>query len=653
MIRPSYAIKLAKTKLKTKKLLLIVTIGISALVFGVITAGILMATGVSRSTDSYLRTALNEQYLVSTSPVIPNEVYGYGSMGETPSDDLKAHLLNLQKQYINEQEKLAAEYGTTFNVDMLDPVLKPDPFGNKDTLGNVKEVINRQSPVYQQLYVAELQDKWLASTNATIADLKKAADAKGATAYYQNRNASISYVDTFYLPGGKEDLNKVVNPDIPSFDAVQSSIYMFTDQTLVERYVLPENQARQDNTSAIPVIITKEEAIKLFGDKLGLTSEPNSPAEKIAWMKALQEKINGHTYQACYRNSSEVGLIQEAMRQNQTTNREDDAEIPTVTYKLPTSVCSPVTIEKDNRTEAQKTADARYETYQKATVAHSQPITQLLTFQVVGIMPAPAAYANLDNLPALVDSLLSSQYQSGAFIPRQLYEKLSETDQHKDILQSSVDSFGLSSKRFIEAGVVPTIISFSSAADAKSFIDTYTCPGYDQGGCKKPWMSQVYGAMNYRLVDDIGERVAGIARLVLPIAAVVAIIIMSFTMTRVIIDSRHETAVFRALGAKRRDIASIYLTYSALVASLVAVCSLILGFIVALVVQILYRNDVADYAKVAYGVFNEPDTFSFIGVDSILLSLIVAVVLAVGFIAVVPPLIRNVRRSPIRDMRDD
>ena len=65
-------------------------------------------------------------------------------------------------------------------------------------------------------------------------ELRKIADAKGAVAYYQNRYASISYGDTVYLSGGKEDLSKVLNPDIPGSDAIQNSSYTFTDQSLIK-----------------------------------------------------------------------------------------------------------------------------------------------------------------------------------------------------------------------------------------------------------------------------------------------------------------------------------------------------------------------------------------------------------------------------------
>jgi hypothetical protein len=574
-------------------------------------------------------------------------------MAESPSGELRTHLLDLQKQYIDDQKKLAAQYGVSFDESTVEPVLQPSPFGIKDELGNVKEVINRDSPAHK-LYTAELQDAWLASTRATNKELRKVADANGATAYYQNRGASISFVDTLYLAGGKEDLSKVVNPDMPGSDAVQNSSYVFTDQSLVKRYILPGNQARRNNTAAIPVVITKREAVKFFGKTLHLADEPSDPSGKIAWMKTLQEKINGLTYQACYRSDAERGRIQEAMRQNQAVGENGTAQVPDITYALPTDICSPVSIEKDSRTTAQKVTEAKIEKYQKASGTYSQPITQFLTFQVVGIMPNNTSMAvGTDNLPSLIDSLLSAQYQDSAFIPSQLYNELPEAYRYKDILQSSIDSFGLSSEKFSKAGVVPTIVAFSSSSQARSFMDTYTCVGYDSDRCNKLWMSQVYGPMNYLLIDDISDRIGKIARIVLPIAVVLAAIIMSFTMARVIIDSRRETAVFRALGAKRKYIVRIYITYSILVALLIAVCSFVIGFAAALTLQVIYRDDIADYVKVAYGVFNEPDTFTLIGVNGVLLGLAVAVILVIGVAAVIPPLLRNVRRNPIRDMRDE
>ena len=124
-------------------------------------------------------------------------------------------------------------------------------------------------------------------------------------------------------------------------------------------------------------------------------------------------------------------------------------------------------------------------------------------------------------------------------------------------------------------------------------------------------------------------------------------------MARVIIDSRRETAVFRALGAKRRDIASIYLAYSLIVALYISAFMLTLGFGIALIVNHLYSGNATDIAQIAYGSFNTIASFRLIGVNLLLLGALTLCVFAISLIAALPPLWRNVRRSPIRDMRDE
>ncbi len=647
---------LARAKLRSKKVLLSVTVVLASLVFGIIITGMIVVTGASRSANTYLQAALGGKYLVAVNPIIPDEILGYGSMTETPSDTLKAHLTDLQKQYIAEQEKLAKQYDVAFNSESIDPILKANPFGAKDAFGNVTQVINRDAPAYQ-MYVLELQNEWLKTASNSFTDLKKLAGVDGATTYYQNQRSSLGYANAMYLTNGKEDLTKIGQPlstDYTSF--IQNSAYTFTDQSLINRYVLPENAARQANKKAIPVVVTAQEATKLFSEQIGIPKEPSDAAGKIIWMKALQEKLNGLTYQACYRSPGEIALIQQTMQQNQTDTSMNSSLASmqsSIMYNLPTSTCAPVTIKKDSRTTAEKQADANLEAYQKAAGTYQPQITQLLTFQIVGIMPLGSQTdGKYNDIPSLITGLLGSQYQDGAFIPTQLYTQLSVTEQHKDILQYSTSVRGENVQKLVDAGITPAIISFPSAASAKKFINTNTCLTMDESSCKKPWTSQLYGP-NYLLTDDISKKVGDIAKLVLPIALIVAAIIMSFTMARVIIDSRHETAVFRALGAKRIDIMRIYLIYSVMVAVLVAIFSFLIGTGGAVTIELLYGPEITDQAKVAYGVFDSLGKFSLIGVDGMLLGIVAAAILLVGILAVLPPLIRNVRRNPIRDMRDE
>lgn len=648
---------LARTKLRAKKVLLIVTIIIASLLFGVIIMSTLVATGASKSARSYLESALGGKYLVSVNPVIPTDVMGFSSVFDAPSDELKAHLLELEKQYIAEQEALAKEYGVEFDSDAIEPIIQPSPFDLKDEFGNVVETLNRNSPVHQR-YVQELQDEWLKTTKSTIPELKKRANTFGATEYYQNQHATTSYMNTTYLGSGeaKEDLMKVVQPQPPGGNpteiAVQNSYYTLIDQALIERYMLPENELRAAGTMAIPVVIAKDEATKMFGEQLGLAEEPSDAKGKIAWVKTLQEKMNGLTYKACYRSSGEISLIQQVMRNNQTIKPEVSIE-PPVTYQLSEEACMPVRTTKDDRTSSEKQAAANREAYQKAAGTYQPRDTQLLTFQVVGIMPTDSMnYTNdFTNVSEVMNGILGAQYYGGAFIPRQLYERLPAQHQHADALFNTNSEYFIQEKKLIEAGVEPAIVSFTSAEAAKRFIDSETCFSLDSN-CEKLWTSQLYGP-NYLVIDDINKKVIDIARLALPIALGIAIVITSFTMTRVIIDSRRETAIFRAIGAKRIDIMRIYLTYSVLVALLVAGFAFVLGIAGAVGVELFYGPEVTSYAKVAYGVFDGLGSFSLIGFDVRLLGAIGVAIVAVGLAAVLPPLLLNVGRSPLRNMSDN
>jgi hypothetical protein len=654
------ALTLARTKLRTKKVLLIVTVVLASLVFGVIIAGATVITGATNSAQTYLKSSLDNRYLVELNPVIPDAVNGFISTDTAPSSSLKTTLLTLQDQYISQQKALAKQYNVTFDSTSILPIFKPSPFGTKDSVGQVQQVIDTTSPVWQ-LYVNQLQAAWLKTANNTLSDLKVAAGKYGANNYYQNSYGTISYSNAQYLASGSEDITKY-GQQPSTYDAstsVRNSAYIFTDQSLINRFILPENSKRQQNTSAIPVVVTAQESIDLFGKQLSIGKQPTSAADQITWMKDLQNKINGQTYQVCYRSTGQTALIQQTMQQTvaaETQTKDNPYTPPALTYNLPTSNCGDLTVKKDNRTTAQINTDANTEKYEKANGTYKPVTSQLLTFQVVGVMsianttPGSNSYASVS---AFVNALLGVNYYNGAFIPNQMYSQLSSDNQHKDILQDFNGSYaGFNDKAFLDAGVGDKIVAFPSVQQAQDFINNDTCYTQDSSGCNRPWTSQIYGS-NYLLINDFTKLIGSVVRIALPIALAIAAVIIWITMARVIIDSRHETAVFRALGAKRIDIVRIYVGYSFIVSLIVALFALILGGVGAVVVEALYGAQTTNYAKVAYGTFDQLQPFSFIGINIYLIVLVIAAIIVISLIATLPPLIRNVRRNPIRDMRDD
>ena len=77
MIRFRHAVLLSNTKLKSKRLLLTVSIIISSILFAALIAGIIIFTGAQKSALSFVQKANEGVYRVEVNPVLPNDIYSY------------------------------------------------------------------------------------------------------------------------------------------------------------------------------------------------------------------------------------------------------------------------------------------------------------------------------------------------------------------------------------------------------------------------------------------------------------------------------------------------------------------------------------------------------------------------------------------------
>lgn len=122
---------------------------------------------------------------------------------------------------------------------------------------------------------------------------------------------------------------------------------------------------------------------------------------------------------------------------------------------------------------------------------------------------------------------------------------------------------------------------------------------------------------------------------------------------KIIADSRRETAVFRALGAKRFDIAQIYLTYSFIIATIVYLIAGVIGVLAAFYLNTRMSPSMSVAAVLAYNAKDTSKQFTFYGLDLWQMLLIFGLVICAATISTVIPLFGNLRRNPIKDMRDE
>ena len=163
----------------------------------------------------------------------------------------------------------------------------------------------------------------------------------------------------------------------------------------------------------------------------------------------------------------------------------------------------------------------------------------------------------------------------------------------------------------------------------------------------------LFRSSNYLILDEIGKLFNQIASVALPTVLGLAIIIIWFTVSRIIAENRKETAIYRAMGAKRRDIACIYIIYVVIVALRIAIASLILGIATAFAIANTYGKNLTDTAATAFGTVGSAPQFSVFSLESPIIIAVVSSIFIVSLISSIQPLLRNMRRNPVQDIRDN
>ncbi|MDB5168644.1 MAG: LolC/E family lipoprotein releasing system, transrane protein, partial [Candidatus Saccharibacteria bacterium] len=276
------------------------------------------------------------------------------------------------------------------------------------------------------------------------------------------------------------------------------------------------------------------------------------------------------------------------------------------------------------------------------------PEHYLTTFQIVGIMHAQP-YSNYNaSVESYIKNLLSPQdYSMSAIIPLQLYEKLPDNLK----IDSRIALPSTASQEEQTKNFAMRILEFSSIDQARSFLSNEACAGMELK-CAKPFSADPYGS-NYLLIDEIGKLFRKIINIALPVLLGLALVIMWPTISRIMAENRKETAAYRAMGAKRSDIATIYFTYVLLIALRIAAISLILGIGIAYLTDQIYGARLNDIALSSFGIISDDIRFSLFNLSSPLIWAVVGIIFVVSMVASIQPLIRNVMRSPIQDMRED
>lgn len=655
------SLTLARTKVRSKRIRLLITTIVSGLLFGLIGGGVLLFDGTSASVDRFAEQNLGGRYLVQGTPIVPSD-----QLFPSPNDpQVIKEVQALHAAYLDERQAAAKKYGITDYDPKTEvaPVID-DPYGDPSIPVDQRKIANMESVAWQRRQAAALE-KIRKSSPATPEKFAADSRAAGATDTYEPRN--LQQLTLSYLKNGREDLTGAATQEQPpqgeeDGSSIVSSNYTLLDDDLVTSFIAEPNAARA-TPKGIPVLVPIDDVVSTFGKTLNVTKRPKDSSGQVAWYRGVRDKANGLTFTTCYRNQAERDRIEEARQI--ATEIAANAKTPTPGWvkptrilELPTQACGPVTVASDTRSEREKEKDANQEAFDTQFAPKEAPKAELLTFQIVGVLPT--GQSGTGGLESLVSSIVGTTYGYGSIIPSGLLSQLPAALQHADLLGKTPEMTAESMMTYGPMGPEANYISsFPTVDQAKAFIKVSSCGevgSFLDGGfyseCGKPFSVGTYGS-NYLVVDDIGRQSRPFLLGILGALFGVATIIIWAMMGRVIADSRRETAVFRAIGAKRTDIIKVYLLYSLWVALRIAAFAALLAGVIVLVVEFLYSQRATDAAQLAYGVFNGDATFHFFGTPSLLFWGILAGIIAMSLVAITPPLLRNIRRNPIRDMRDE
>ena len=648
MIKLSDTTLLAFTKLRTRKIRTIITILLASLLFGVLVAASLVMTGVLRSVEAFREDGLTSRYIVSVFNA-PGDPLALQKLLRDPK--LIAQAKDRYEKLVDEKKAEATKLGITYNQASDQP-----PY-SISTDGTERLSINDQNGIVHDI----LKEKFSGDPAFDDKKLESVAKEYGAIktfteeGYYIARGSSlITFKDgkeVFYDQSDEAETN--ANYTTPLIDPTRMTV---TPPEIADSFLLPNNAGWQPDGKSLPIILPQNIVEQVLGlEKLPATA---SASEKLDRLKTVRDKAKDLSFQACYRNAESQARIQSAIQQKKeiAANKDkNDYEEPKIIEVLPDPTkCEDVTY--PSNTSSDDSAKDKQAIFDQRFGKDATPVSYFVSFKVVGVSPAEAGVQRPDqqsddqirSLEDVVSNLLKTS-SIGQAIPKTLYDQLPDKTKYANLFTyTPTYLFGNEDNkhRFVE---------FASASDAAKFIDEQSCTMSYDNTCQplgRPYQASL-AFSNSSALDDIQNTVKQWFTYAMLGVIVLAAAIMWITIGRTVADGRHETAVFRAIGFKRIDITMVYALYTVILSVMVAAFATGVGWVGASILNQRFSSDLTAQAQYGFGGLDMTKEISLIGVDQEQLLILLVACIATGILSSIVPLLLNVRRSPIRDMREE
>lgn len=657
MLRITDSLRLAGTKLRVRRIRLSITVVVSGLLFAALLAGLTMLMGAQRSVEEFDRGSLNNRYLVAQTAIRPNNIEF--------TSNLTARAEAERTQMIKDKQALAARLGLPYDPKSEPPIMQsfPDspPYPNNQNV--IVQWLIRQETAKLPRLTADAQWQF-ARTRGAMQQFSIQSIAANGMLNYMERG-----IESF---DDKRQQNNQPTP-LEEFKQQFSNITAI-DQSLLGGYLLAGASAKP---SEIPLIIRYQDAEVLLG--LKPLDKNASNDMQLARLKELRQKAGQLTFSACYRNPASQALLQTAKQQIQAAANQ--AKKPSADYVKsdreyaipPADSCAAPTVVKDNRSAEAKRTEANQRQFdQTFGSTQSEPAQAKFTFHVVGLMPDDMK-ATQSDIGSFLQQFLSTRLSHTWIMPRGSITTAAQTALESTIQTTNNDQGNANREETL------AIYEFSEPNKARRYLAAASCGEGTSGGtggtdlfaqpepveasktqksnksiCLPHYVVFASPTGSNSLVNyDAMERLKPIIMWTFIGVTIVAAFILLIIISRTIADSRKESAVFRALGATRLDISQIYFVYTMIVALLTALFSIAAGLIVVYIADNLLASQITATLRITMTPKDLATTFHFWTIDWTIIGAVALSIIAAAVLACLIPLIRNTRRNPIKDMRDE
>lgn len=620
---------LATTKLRVRRIRLIVTLIVAGILFTTLVFGSLIIRGTLQSLNSFATEGFLNRFMVN--------VFNQPDFELFQNPEFIKRVEALEKTRLAEQTKEAERLGIPFDAKTA-----PKAVSEYTGEGGKQKMADNNHPSTRQA-VAEFV------TENPRAKVEKLAKPYNPTAIYESFNFGVINYD-----GAFELMPIIKNEEIKpkqrqgfgpedSFATFQSMLSAY-DEDLLKPFLLEGASLKNSSDKAIPIFAPVDAVEKLLG--LEPLSKKASDKDRLSRLKDIRTKAKDLPFEACYRNKTALNLRAEAAQQaaDQAAHASEPGyQKPSLIYTNPTGPCQTTIIKTDTRTADEKNQATKQDQFNEK---FGQPtaVTHRMKFRIVGVLPQIGALQAATGPETLISAFFTSTIGEGWFIPR------------ADAIADPVLSTLVNDTYYRSQGARQLYIDFPDRTAHKRFIDERGC-GFSENtiNCAKEpdkVLAVSYGNPLATLYDLQKGFNKGL-QIVLFVIAILAAIIMMGTIGKIIADSRKETSVFRALGAKRLEIAQIYLLYTGILATFSFFIALAVGLAAALYMESQYSPGLSVQAVLAFNAKNLDKTFHLIGFNILDFVKIYGFVLAISIISAVIPLLTNLSRNPVKDMREE